>query len=188
MEARKFEFNGKEVTFETERGYVMVNATEMGKIFSKKVSHFVENQNTQDFIKACLNSRNSDYLNVKVEEDLITSKQKTGTYMHRILALKFAAWLNPDFEVWVYATIDELMFGSYKEDDESLKEIAKIQIEIAEKEKVLENSPIQKEIEDLKKKQKSEENKIKLRKKMKLNSYVSMFTPEEMSGDKSETI
>ena len=106
MEAKEVEFNGAVVTFESERGNVMVNATEMGKIFKKKVSHFIENQNTQDFIKACLNSRNSYYLNVKTEEDLITSKQKTGTFMHRILALKFAAWLNSDFEVWVYATID----------------------------------------------------------------------------------
>ena len=33
--------------------------------------------------------------------------------MHRILALKFAAWLDPDFELWVYNTIDNILFGNY---------------------------------------------------------------------------
>ena len=45
--------------------------------------------------------------------------------MHRILALKFAAWLNPDFEVWVYSTIDHILFGHYKRMEESLKSSAK---------------------------------------------------------------
>ena len=45
--------------------------------------------------------------------------------MHRILALKFAAWLNPKFELWVYSTIDELLFGHFKRIEESLRQSAK---------------------------------------------------------------
>ena len=33
--------------------------------------------------------------------------------MERSVALKFAAWLSPKFEVWVYKTIDEILFGEY---------------------------------------------------------------------------
>lgn len=64
------------------------------------------------------------YLNIEKEEDLIVSNQKSGTFMHRILALKFAAWLNPRFELWVYATIDKLMFGhlNIEERNEVLKQ------------------------------------------------------------------
>jgi phosphatidylserine/phosphatidylglycerophosphate/cardiolipin synthase-like enzyme len=63
-------FNGNEVSFSLDKeNNMMVNATEMAK------------------------SGNSRFL----EEDLIVSKQKSGTWMHRILALKFAAWLNPEF-------------------------------------------------------------------------------------------
>jgi len=29
--------------------------------------------------------------------------------MHRKLALKFAAWLSPEFELWVYDRIEELL-------------------------------------------------------------------------------
>lgn len=183
METKEFEFNGSVVTFETERGNIMVNATQMAKVFDAEVAHFMENQGTQKFIEACLNTRNSEYLAVKSKEDLVISKQKTGTFMHRILAVKFAAWLNPDFEVWVYSTIDELMFGSYKDDDESLKEIAKMQVAITEKEQELEKSPLTKEIETLKKSIKNEQSKITLRKNRRLSSFRSLFSPEEMNGE-----
>jgi len=43
-------------------------------------------------------------LNIESKEDLIISKQKSGTWMHRVLALNFAAWLEPAFDLWVYAT------------------------------------------------------------------------------------
>lgn len=117
----KFEFNNQEVDFEQNDQTLMVNATQMAKIFGKLVAHFMENDSTKKFISACLNNRNSDYLNVKTEEDLITSTQKSGTWMHRVLALKFAAWLDPDFEVWVYSTIDELLFGRFRRIEESLR-------------------------------------------------------------------
>lgn len=42
------------------------------------------------------------------------TKGRSGTWMHRVLALKFAAWLDPEFELWVYCTIDKLMFGDLR--------------------------------------------------------------------------
>ena len=42
---------------------VKVNATEMGKIFGKKVEAFMRNEDTQNFIQACLKSENSRFLN-----------------------------------------------------------------------------------------------------------------------------
>lgn len=100
---------------------VMVNATQMAKIFGKEVKHFNENDGTEKFIDACLKSRNSDFLGIKNREDLIISKQKSGTWMHRILALKFAAWLDPDFEVWVFMTIDKILLGHFHEQREATK-------------------------------------------------------------------
>ncbi len=66
--------------------------------------------------------------------------------MHRVLALKFAAWLNPAFELWVYATIDDILFGSYKEDENDLREIARLKTEIHRKTQALEQSPLQFEL------------------------------------------
>jgi len=125
MNTQVLKYNGQEVEFEFNDSNVMVNATEMAKIFDKLVGHFLENDSTKKFIDACLNNRNTDYLNVKTRDDLIVSKQKSGTWMHRVLALKFAAWLDPDFEVWVYTTIDYLLFDHYRQMEENLKASAK---------------------------------------------------------------
>jgi hypothetical protein len=106
-----------EVEFEpTGSDNVMVNATQMAKIFGKQVNEFTSNENTKAFILECLKNGNSRYLDVKNESDLVVSKQKSGTWMHRILALKFAAWIDSSFEVWVYITIDKILNQSYKEE------------------------------------------------------------------------
>ncbi len=108
---------------------VMVNATQMAKLFGKDVFQFTRIDDTKSFIKACLKPQNCGLLGIKNQSDLIISKQKSGTWMHRVLALKFAAWLDPDFELWVFSTIDKIILGHYKE----MKE-ATIEKLIAEKE------------------------------------------------------
>lgn len=117
----KFEFNNQEVDFEQNNQNLMVNATQMAKIFGKDVFQFTRIDGTKSFISSCLKPQNCGLLGVNSEEDLIISTQKSGTWMHRVLALKFAAWLDPDFEVWIYTTIDELLFGRYRRMEESLR-------------------------------------------------------------------
>ena len=51
--------------------------------------------------------------------------------MHRVLAIKFAAWLDPDFEVWIYSTIEELMFGFSRDQDQSIMRAVVIQQEMS---------------------------------------------------------
>ena len=134
---QKFEFNGQLIDFEIQSGNVMVNATQMAKSFGKDVFQFTRIDDTKRFIEACLKPQNCGLLNIKTEEDLIVSKQKSGTSMHRVLALKFAAWLNPDFEIWVYATIDRILFDYYKRIEESLRISAKNQNRMEELENKL---------------------------------------------------
>jgi hypothetical protein len=86
---------------------MMVNATKMAKIFGKDVSDFLILKQTKDFISECLKNK---YSGIETEEDLFVTKQKSGTWMHRILALKFAAWLSPAFEIWVYRPLMESLF------------------------------------------------------------------------------
>ena len=70
--------------------------------------------------------------------------------MHRILALKFAAWLNPDFEFWVYKTIDFILFDHYRQMEESINESAKRKNEIEQIENKLKNDPEFMRLEELK--------------------------------------
>lgn len=130
-------FGGSTVEFEPfiAKNNVMVNATEMAKIFGKLPKDFLRNDDVQAFINECLKKDNSPFLGVEKLEDLVTSKQKSGTWMHRILALKFAAWLNPAFELWVYQTIEEIMFGFSREQDQSIRRTVLIQHEMKNIEK-----------------------------------------------------
>jgi hypothetical protein len=107
-------FQETEIGFDFTGSNVMVNATEMSKIFGTDTEAFMRNKDTKRFIEECLKTENSRFLFVEKEEDLIVSKQKSGTWMHRIFALKFAAWPDPSFELWVYKTIDDLLFGRFK--------------------------------------------------------------------------
>jgi phage regulator Rha-like protein len=121
---QRFLFNDKEVDFEITGDSIMVNATQMAKLFDKRMDNFTRTVETKDFIAECLKNANKRFLNIETEEDLIVSVQKTGTWMHRILALKFAAWLDPAFELWVYMVIDDLLFSRYREMEDMLRRSA----------------------------------------------------------------
>lgn len=126
------EFNGVRIDFDVflREKNAMVNATQMGKIFGKLPKDFLKNDDTKNFILECLKKENSPFLGVKNEADLVDSKQKSGTWMHRVLALKFAAWLNPAFDLWVFLTIEELIFGSSIRRTESFKRTLMIEFEM----------------------------------------------------------
>ena len=138
----KKSFGGSEIEFEpfVSNGNVMVNATEMAKIFGKLPKDFLRNDDVQSFINECLKKENSPFLGIQTLDDLVVSRQKSGTWMHRVLALKFAAWLNPAFELWVYQTIEEIMFGHSRENDESIRRTIVMQFEVSQIEKKKERS------------------------------------------------
>lgn len=131
METKICVFEENAITFLVSKdNSMMVNATEMAKVYGKEVARFMENDSTKNFIEACLKTRNSSFININSETDLYRSAQKSGTFMHRILALKFAAWLSPDFEVWVYSTIENLLFGRHVEREKSFEKTISLQNEL----------------------------------------------------------
>jgi hypothetical protein len=97
---------------------VMVNATEMAKLFNKRVDDFTRLLSTKDFIEVILEDLNSENNHADVrdymENDIISSSKKRGTFMHEFLALEFAAWLNPKFKLWIYKTIRNILTKDVK--------------------------------------------------------------------------
>ena len=96
----------------------MFNATNLLKQWNeasgekKEVKKFFENDNTKEFIDALikeenLNGQNSAYLKSKGKYG--------GTWMHPILFVKFAMWLNPRFEVQVIKFVYDQML-KYRND------------------------------------------------------------------------
>lgn len=123
MNIQKFNFNDVEIEFNLRQGKnMMVNATEMARYFNETVEHFTRLDGSKKFMDVCLKNPYMGFLGIEKEEDLIVSTQKSGTWMHRVLALKFAAWLNPEFDVWIHLTIDQLLFGFAFEIEESISE------------------------------------------------------------------
>lgn len=128
MQESKFLYQGQEIDFVlTDKTDVMVNATEMAKAFGKETREFMKNKNTKEFIKVAQEflaerwgiPHRSDDENAIIQAPngvrIVENRGHMGIYFHRILALKFAAWLDPRFELWVYETIDSILFGPYIE-------------------------------------------------------------------------
>lgn len=130
METKICIFKENPITFALDKNNgMMVNATEMAKAFDRDLYQFTKSEDTKRFIESCQKPANAGLLGIVNESDLIISRQKSGTYMHRVLAIKFAAWLNPDFEIWVYSTIERILFGKHAQREESLERSLKFQNE-----------------------------------------------------------
>ncbi|MCO6475621.1 MAG: KilA-N domain-containing protein [Phaeodactylibacter sp.] len=108
-EVIKFNYEGQNISFEFSKGNKMINATEMARPFDKVVSGFLRLKTTQEYI-LLLEER---YAEEPEREVLRVVKggapELQGTWMDEKLALKFAAWLAPRFELWVYDKIHELL-------------------------------------------------------------------------------
>jgi hypothetical protein len=98
---------------------VMINATEMAKIFGKRTDHYLQNESTKTFIKALKVPEISGTLGTEI----IENRGRNGIYFNEILALDFAAWLDVKFKVWVYTTIRDLLQKDFKKITSTVKEV-----------------------------------------------------------------
>lgn len=106
MKTAVYNYNGVDITFEHENKDVMVNATQMAKAFKKLPADFLRLDQTKAFIEAFINQYGISHSDVV---QVVNGGYNPGTWMNKKLALKFASWLSPKFELWVYDRIDELL-------------------------------------------------------------------------------
>ena len=90
METLHFIYNESTIDFSKSQNSLMVNATQMAKHFGREMKHFNELDSTQKFIETCIISRDSRLIGIEKKEDILLSKRNSGTWVHRILALKAA--------------------------------------------------------------------------------------------------
>lgn len=109
---KKFEYKGHFISFDFGDGNKMINATEMARPFGKLVGNFLKSNHAIDYIML-LEARYSKWNNGENKEVIRIVQggvpELQGTWMDEKLALKFAAWLSPRFELWVYDRIYELL-------------------------------------------------------------------------------
>jgi Arc/MetJ-type ribon-helix-helix transcriptional regulator len=123
-------FEEQEIAFDLFKGDLMVNATEMAKPFGKRVNNFLVNEQTKAFINALIKSEEFQHKNgfsglefqstkrteiLKLVYETRRKRAHTGTYMCEELAIQFAMWLSPEFNVWVIQTVQKIIFGNNPE-------------------------------------------------------------------------
>jgi sulfatase maturation enzyme AslB (radical SAM superfamily) len=167
LEIRQYE--SFEVSFMTGARNVKVNATEMAKIYGKETRVFMKTDGLKSFINSLISSPKSAQIGIKTKEDILQDKGRNGLWMHRILALKFAAWLNSDFEVWVYHTIDEILFGQLPE---LAQKKIKVIDEVEQAELALYNTQEYKDYELAKAKQKTINKAIRTQQDNQLTLFI----------------
>lgn len=146
METKICVFNENAISFLVDKeNSLMVNATEMAKSFDKRLDHFLKSDHAKEFIRVLEFTPFGGNSAPLKKEEIMISRGSAGTYFHRILALKFAAWLSPEFEVWVFATIEKLLFGKHVEREQSFERTLKLK---SESDKLRDKAPEERTGED----------------------------------------
>ncbi len=99
-------YEGKPIAFDLTGEHRMINATNMGKAFKKEPKDFLRTDQTQAFIEELARSADCPIDNIYYVKK---GGRGQGTWMHELLALKFAGWLNPAFEIWMMQRVQELL-------------------------------------------------------------------------------
>lgn len=129
MKSQAYQFLYKEVNvgfmLNPNNNNLIVNATQMAKIFDKRIANFLRLEETQRFIKILSDKKNGNFAPSDVREqnefdisdvryqNIIQATNK-ATFMCRELAIYFAFWLDLEFQLWIIETIDSILFGHYK--------------------------------------------------------------------------
>lgn len=90
----------------------------------KELKKFFENQNTKEFILALIEEEDLDGEKSAYVKSKASRGNNAGTWMHPILFVKFAMWINPRFEVQVIKFVYDQMIAYRNEAGDSYKELA----------------------------------------------------------------
>jgi phage antirepressor YoqD-like protein len=102
---KQFSYNGVKISFSFKKG-MMINATEMARVFNIKPGNWLRTEQSVRLIKALAASHKCDPTDLVVVKNGGTA---FGTWMHEDVALAFAQWLSPEFYIWCNDHIKELM-------------------------------------------------------------------------------
>lgn len=100
-----FSYNGNDVLFDT-KDDVMVNATQLAKIYGKRPNDYLSLPATNQLINAITRKYGI------AENQLIRTERggiSPGTWMHRLIVVDFCQWLDIDLKLWCTEKLDELM-------------------------------------------------------------------------------
>ncbi len=114
-----FNYNDYEITFDFSKEHKIINALQMAKVFGKKANDFLRLKSTKEYVKALLIHLNKSVAGIPAtEKDLIYTHQGgnpalQGTWVHKLIGIRLAQWLDPFFAIWVDEKIEELLVDGF---------------------------------------------------------------------------
>lgn len=130
-EIKIFEYKNTPVTFQFGQGEdVMINATEMAKVFGKRPVDYLKTQSASELVNAI-----SKVKNVTLDDivTVIHGGSNNGTWMEETVALDFAQWLSVDFKLWCLGRIKEILTKQQLELPKTFSEALMLAAKQAEK-------------------------------------------------------
>lgn len=116
-----FNYNQNPVSFKIENGIVKINATEMAKPFGKRPNDFLNLSSTNELIRAV--TRKSGIDGNQVVSTGKGGSTGGGTWLHSIVAIEFAQWLDIDFKLWCLERLEELVKYGFTATQPTLEQI-----------------------------------------------------------------
>lgn len=104
---------------------VMVNATEMAKLFNRKTKYYLETDATKKLIQSFKDGvfeGEKEIIRAVKTDQIIQDRGRNGIYFHRELAIDFAGWLDVTFKRWTLFVIDKILFDNLKDYRDAIKE------------------------------------------------------------------
>lgn len=110
-----FKYNGSPITF-NQGDNVMINATEMAKLFGKTPKDWLRTDASSEFINTLSAVRQICPSQLVIVQKGNSNSFEQGTWMHEDVALEFARWLSPAFSIWCNDRIKEILTNRFNPD------------------------------------------------------------------------
>lgn len=120
----------------------MFNATVLLKQWNKhsgmqkKLDHFFDNNSTNEFIDAIISEENLDARNSVYVKSRASRGDNAGTWMHPLLFIDFAMWLNPTYKVKVLRFVYDQLIKFRNEAGDTYKDLTSAISRLVGKEKL----------------------------------------------------
>jgi hypothetical protein len=110
-------------TFEQRDKDDFVCLTQMATIFSKKVNHWLDTNNSKAYIEAVSSETGIPVLQLLISLKGNSRNFEQGTWAHPLIAIAFAQWLSPEFQVWcnIHVKLSKSLFD-FDKPSEKVKE------------------------------------------------------------------
>ena len=102
----------------------LLNQWNESKGMKKEINDYLENKNTQEFLTALIKEENLDMGNYPYVKSKARADRGGGTWMHPLLFIDFAMWINPTFKVKVLRFVYDQMIKYRNEAGDAYKELS----------------------------------------------------------------